>query len=757
MSNLIKKMSILVVALLVTLTLAACGTNTPVTPTCEGDQQLVDGECQDVVVPDETAPVLSGITDVAYTIGDDAPDYAAGITSNDGEDGDLTASISVDSSAVDLTTAGTYEVTITSTDAAGNVATRTYNVVVSERELTVEEKIAMDLASIDFTVVDGKIDLPKFSANGTIFFFSSSNPYVLTNGGFVIPPPVGSGPVDVTLNVTASNSGTLVQDTVSITVNPWGEVAVTSSVLVPFVGTSEEYVVEDKAEVEVHYVNNGTVPYIDIETFINMVDGAIDASMLTYTPVGDDVLELSYDVSWEDFDGTLIEETYVAVIDFTANTLTVDTFDFFESYVAPTESDYGDGLNYVDADYVDSETVTIPLGDYNFDIIIYDNEGELEYLMPFAVTNLLFCHGLYYDAYFNGDTIYGIDTFGLSGMDEEDPLYTDMRVSSLNDQDMQDDLKWALYNYIALAFDFFYGLKEDQNVETYYDIISASAENIITGTDVEIYNYVFDFAYGLDDLHTSHSLEGYYKETPAFPGLSINDLGSRSKSFYEDGIWAMQDIFEAYYGSVDDRPEYEMIDNDKTCVIHLDGFSIDTPDEVKAILDTLDTEVTENVVFDLSYNTGGNVGAVFRIFGYMTEEAFTYHSQNPADGSAVTVYIESDYVAYDFEWYIVSSKVSFSAANLMISMAQENGIATVMGTHSSGGASSIGALILPEGSVLLISTNSVLSTRIGNEVDGYEYLSVEYGIQPEYTLQDPTDFAGMISIIEQDQAAEATE
>lgn len=748
MSKIFKKLTSIILLLLVVITLAACGTEEVI---CDEGYELVNDECELIVVEDTTAPVITGMLDIAFTIGDDEPDYTFGITASDDTDGDLTSDLVFDFSAVDLETEGTYAVTVTVTDEAGNEASETYNVVVSPIVYTAEEKIAMDLAAIDLTPEDGKITMPSFSANGTVFYWESDNQLIITNRGFIIPPGVGSGPQIVTLSVDAINSGVRVSEEFEITVNPWGEVAVTSKVSVPFTGTSEEYVVEDKAAVDVYYVNNGSVPYIDIETFMTMIDGAVESTELTYTPVGDDVLEISYDVEYEDFDGSIINETYTATIDFTANTFAVDTFDFFENYVASTESDYGDGLNYVDADYVDSVPVTIPLGEYNVDIIIYDDNGELQYLMPFAVTNLLFAHGIYYDAYFNGDAIYGIDTFGLSGIDEDDPLWDEIRDSSLNSEDMQDDLKWATYNYLALAFDYFYGLKEDQNVETYYNLLAGNAEALITGSDSNLYNFIFDWAYGLDDLHTSHVFNGYYQEEPGFYGLSISDLGPRSTSFYEQGIWAVQDLLEAKYGSVDAMPDYELVDDDKTAIIHLTGFTIDTPDEVKAILDSLPA-ATENVVFDLAYNTGGNVGAVFRIFGYMTEEQFTYHSQNPADDSAVTVYIESDYVAYDYEWYIVSSKVSFSAANLMISMAQENGIATIIGQNSSGGASSIGALITPDGSALLISTNSVLSTRVGNEVDGYEYLSIEYGVAPDYIITDVTSNQQILNKIAEHQA-----
>jgi hypothetical protein len=744
MRKILKKISILAIVFAIGFTLAACEPEVE----CDKGYEKVEGECELIVVPDETAPELFNVSDVAYTIGDDAPDYVATVTATDNVDGDITSEIVVDSSLVNLELAGTYTVTLTVSDVAGNETTATFEVVVSDRPLTNEELAQLDIDAIDFSE---EINLPSFTANGTLFYWSTSDPLVITNRGFIIPPPVGSDDAVVTLTARVVNGSFITTEDFEITVEANEEVTVTSKVQVPFIGTSEEYVVEDKAAVDLYYVDNGSVPYIDIETYINMIDGAMEADMLEYTYANDDQLIISYDVEWEDFDGTMINETYTATFDFGDNTFHVDTFDFFDNYVAATESDYGDGLNYVDAEYVDSEAVTIPLGDYNFDIVIYDEAGTDMYLVPLHVTNLLFAHGIYYDAYFNGDAIYGIDTFGISGIDQDDPLWDDVRGSSYNDLEMQEDLKWATYNYTALAFDFFYGLKEDQGVDTYYDLLVGRAQSWIEGNDSAIYNGLFDFAYDLDDLHTSHVFAGYYGAADKWPGLSINDLGPRSKAFYEQGIWAMQDKIEAKYGSTDSRPESELIDNDKTCVIHLDGFTIDSPDEVKAILDALPATV-ENVVFDLSYNTGGNIGAVFRIFGYMTEDQFTYHSQNPADNSAYTVFIESDYVAYDYNWYIISSKVSFSAANLMISMAKENDIATIMGTKSSGGASSIGTIITPDGTVLLVSTNSVLSTRVGNETDGYEYLSIEYGVEPDYIMGDETSDTEIINIITQDQA-----
>jgi len=73
-----------------------------------------------VTVVDRTAPVISGVAGLSYVLGDPAPNYLTGVTATDNVDGDLTADIVVDSSAVDLTTPGVYTVTYQVEDASGN-------------------------------------------------------------------------------------------------------------------------------------------------------------------------------------------------------------------------------------------------------------------------------------------------------------------------------------------------------------------------------------------------------------------------------------------------------------------------------------------------------------------------------------------------------------------------------------------------------------------------------------------------------------
>ena len=695
---------------------------------------------------DDVAPVITGMSDLRFRIGDEDPNYIGCLTAIDDVDGDITDGIVVDTSNVDFTTEGTYVITVTAEDAAGNSTSEDMNLIVMSATLDNENTAKLDIAGL---CVDIKtLELRSFTTNGSYIYWSTSHPEVLSNRGFVFPPPVGSDDVTVTLTARVVNGAYQEEVTFDYVVEANEEVTVTSKISVPFTGTSEEYVTTDDPDVAMYFVDNGSLPYMDIEEFLNMLDGAIDPTVFVYEQTADDELTISYTSEFEDVDGTMVTETYTAVIDFTENTFTVNNYDFFSGYEAETESDYGEGLNYVDVEYVDPHSVTIPLGDYNFDLVIYDDEGETKYLMPFHVNNLLFLSSMYYDAYYNGDEIRGFSYL----LDDPDNTYMDaLRTSSLNNSGMPEDVRWASVNFLALTFDYFYGLKEDQGVDSYKSMIANRASNFIEKSEAVLYDSIFTLVYDLDDLHTSHSYTGTYL-SPYSLGLSISDLGERSTAFYEDGIWAMDDLLEAKYGSVDAMPDHEIIDAEQTtAVIHLTGFTIDTPDEFKAFLDGLPASV-ENVVIDLSYNTGGNLGAVLRIFGYMTEDVYGYHSQNPADGSAYSVWMDSDYVAYDYNWYIVTSKVTFSAANLMASMALEQDLATVIGQPSSGGASSIGHFTTPDGSGIIISSNSVLSTRVGNEIDGYEYLSIEYGITPEYIMSNVTDDAEIMAIIQQDQA-----
>ena len=91
---------------------------------------------------DVTAPVISGAEDLEADMDGDEPDYLDGVSASDDTDGDITSSISVDNSGVDMSKAAKYKVTYSVSDAAGNVSSNSITLTVVDKEA--EEKAAAD-------------------------------------------------------------------------------------------------------------------------------------------------------------------------------------------------------------------------------------------------------------------------------------------------------------------------------------------------------------------------------------------------------------------------------------------------------------------------------------------------------------------------------------------------------------------------------------------------------------------------------------
>ena len=79
------------------------------------------------------APSINGISDKTVTVGD-AVDYLSGVSAVDGKGTDITGSIEVDSSKVDINTPGTYQITYKVTDSYGFSTGANCNVVVNEKK-----------------------------------------------------------------------------------------------------------------------------------------------------------------------------------------------------------------------------------------------------------------------------------------------------------------------------------------------------------------------------------------------------------------------------------------------------------------------------------------------------------------------------------------------------------------------------------------------------------------------------------------------
>lgn len=79
------------------------------------------------------APSINGISDKTVTVGDTV-DYLSGVSAVDGKGTDITGSIEVDSSKIDVNTPGTYQITYKVTDSYGFSTGANCNVVVNEKK-----------------------------------------------------------------------------------------------------------------------------------------------------------------------------------------------------------------------------------------------------------------------------------------------------------------------------------------------------------------------------------------------------------------------------------------------------------------------------------------------------------------------------------------------------------------------------------------------------------------------------------------------
>ncbi|AUD63564.1 hypothetical protein BK010_08665 [Tenericutes bacterium MO-XQ] len=159
-----KKLLVVFILLLTALTVVACG---------EDEPEVVDAK-----------PTFSGTSAVAIVLFDEF-DPLAGVSATDEEDGDLTADIVVKTNNVNNEEVGNYTVVYEVEDSAGNVATATRSVTVSDRALE-DYPLAQYL---------GGVDLSKLPAEQKDILFAAAERYLLENVYAGVPLYTGANRV----------------------------------------------------------------------------------------------------------------------------------------------------------------------------------------------------------------------------------------------------------------------------------------------------------------------------------------------------------------------------------------------------------------------------------------------------------------------------------------------------------------------------------------------------------------------------------
>jgi uncharacterized repeat protein (TIGR02543 family) len=456
-------------------------------------------------------------------------------------------------------------------------------------------KILQDIDFYEDTmfVSEYQIDTPwKVAFNNSRVKWHSESQYI-SDEGVILPLP---SDVEETTGVFV---GTFTLNDIEyvhefeIPLTHQGPVVIANTRTVPFQNLTTEYTIPN-GNVELLFEENGTVPYIKVEDFFDLLVGFIDPEVEITRTTTDGVLELSYQYYDEDED-----ETYdlIVTIDSVENTITTNDPAFYWAYVSTTETNYGRHIEYIQDHpgeyYEEGEDVVYDLDDYYMDIVTY--EGEV--VMPYYMTNQLFAGLSYFNVYYNTDGLYGIYSLPSSG----EKAYNTIHTSTMNNSDIPADLLVHTFNMFAFNLNNLYGLQDIMEVEDYYSVLYDNANKLLN-PDPEEFDYAVRdlLLLELDEAHTSYGYPSYFNKT-TFAGPETNSLsyyGSRFTNWYYDGYVAVDDVNEATWGAgagnswaAVNKPDYWFLDS-KTVMLTLNGFV--TSDIEESL--TYDQTVVEKVL-----------------------------------------------------------------------------------------------------------------------------------------------------------------
>ena len=515
----------------------------------------------------------------------------------------------------------------------------------------------------------------------------------------------------------------------------------------PFANYSSEFTLPaDK--MSAYFYEGGNVPYMDIIEFTDALNGFLDADAFSSS------VNEAYNVftlSWK-YENAL---TMYLAANWETDEIYVNHTSFFGNTVAFGETDYMYALQYGDSYLTGANGATFRLGDYGFDILYY--RGKC--LVPFCVLNTLFCSQNMYNVCFNGDEFFGV-YFLPAELDGD--TYQRTRQSSLNGTDCPDDVREATLNHLCFVMDYFYGLRGYKQIGAFEDLLEDGTRAALLSRDPAENKkaYVQIFQKTLDDMHTALSSSAFYNA----PGDTIDlfapeALGERWAKFYA--------VYSELYAARTERwdgtnPPVVRFAGD-TAIVTLDEFVTGTQEQIydggairddawkydsffrmRAAMQAIEEHGgVSDIILDLSLNGGGNVGAMARVLGYLTDEPVPLTNADVLTGSSYVEYLYidtdldndvTDKDSYDkYDWFVLTSNYTFSAANTFTSICKDMGIAAVIGEQSGGGMCSVMPVILADGTALQMSSNNCSqsvtvrgSTLILDDIEG--------GIAPEHAL-----------------------
>ncbi len=428
------------------------------------------------------------------------------------------------------------------------------------------------------------------------------------------------------------------------------------------------------------------------------------------------------------------------------------------------------------------EPFALDLGEYGFDIV---EHNEKTYF-PFSLLGCVF---------FGANALNYVDG-SLYFVSASDDLYYD-RTTLTNKTKRDPATALFTYNQLCLCVDHFYGRPGLAIISDYLsdlsfdEFLENSGESTKRIKDLLLSENVSDHLLGLglleyyffDGGHCAYNAEiaqivNNYPESElgkiflqkiGEPDedwenmLSIFNFISTFSSKNEVLLWQRNNVYDYYRSLLEENPDALYMEDfgnatlviaNDTAIFSFDSFENSVIDSFKHSLDKAAEAGVKNFAVDLTVNTGGSTGVLTYILTMIknkeerTDTAY-FHSYNTTTGNHIreTVLVDLNLdgkyddadkdVYYDFDFAILSSNCSFSAANTLSVNAQDAGIA-VIGCDSGGGSCTMSRFFTPENYFYFSSTGIKYLNAKGEDND--VGAKADYDLRAPFELIDLSEF-----------------
>lgn len=410
--------------------------------------------------------------------------------------------------------------------------------------------------------------------------------------------------------------------------------------------------------------------------------------------------------------------------------------------------------------YEGEENVVFELANYGFRIYEYDNE----FYMPFVIINCItFNFAKWSSVNFNGTAFYLLDFISGAmslyyGGSEYESSFHSGNYSTLK---ARSNASFREYNYNALMFqlDYTYGFRDKMFVPfnsyltTNYPDTVANLKSSNETTYLKEIEYLMEVIIGdghtnVGDSVSACSRATFYIET----GETSQRVTTLHNNYYDclqkrnNAIGTPPNV--RFYGSTAiitfDKFSHAGVEFTKDNILgykYSDSFA----SVYDAFIKIKERSYIENVIFDMTVNSGGDTNAAIPILGFMQKNVditmyspltklkgyLSYSVDTNLDG----VYNEDDYYSDEYNFFILTSNYSFSCANFFPHVCKENGAAKIIGERSGGGACPVYYTATPDGKTYRISAGSMRFGYKNNPVRDNDD-----GVEVDYRITNRSDF-----------------